>query len=379
MTHGSTVHKLYATGMVLALLGIIVLFASRAEAYQTRLNDDCSVIVHWPPQKEIPFSLNINGCGDIPFERCEAAVKAAFDAVQNIECTGVRFKYAGTTDITAYRHSPADTADGVNLIVWYESWPPDTGTSSIAVSSSWSLRNSAGEFVEFGIAMNGSTYKWADDLSSTAHDIQGVITSQILYLLGLSHSDSKESILDGSYAYGSAKKRTPLQDDIDGVCFLSPKDPLPNHWATSCPADEHCENTECVAGASPDAASLRPLDSGSGAISAKDAGKTASQEAGVNAAMDANSPRDTNPESDSSIVAGNGDQGHTQSSDGARKAECQFNSDCVNGRNCLDGKCVDAEKEAVGGCGCKVTRGKSNMPTGILLLLLVFALTRRVR
>jgi hypothetical protein len=90
----------------------------------------------------------------------------------------------GSTDITAYRHSPADAADGVNLIVWYESWPPDTSTGDVVVASYWSLRNSYGEFVEFGIALNGLTYKWADDLSSSAHDIQGVITSQMLYILG---------------------------------------------------------------------------------------------------------------------------------------------------------------------------------------------------
>lgn len=364
---------------ILATSGLIALLPCRAAAYQTRLSDDCSVALHWPVEEEIGFWLNENGCGDdLPLDACEAAVQAAFDTIQNIDCTGIRFRYMGTTSANIYRHSPTDTADGINLIVWYESWPPNDGIGDVAVAATWTLRDYFGEFIEFGIALNGATYKWSDDLSSDAHDVQAVITAQILYVLGLGQSDSDESILDGSYAYGSDRKRTPLQDDIDGLCYLAPNDPESDHWNVGCPADQHCEATRCVPGA--------PTTNDAGATDASDAGPTSTDsDAGdspisdatvepvsdASAQSDATTRTDTSSESDSSPQDDNGGTLGTTDSDGGHEAECQFNEDCVDDLICTDGKCVDPDKESDGGCGCRIGRTRPAATPIIPLLLLI--------
>ncbi len=360
-------------------VSVVTLLPSPSSAYQTRLSDDCSVAIHWSVEEEIPFYINQNGCGgDLPLEACEAAVQAAFDTIQNIDCSGVRFRYMGTTTSNIYRHYPTDTADGVNLIVWYESWPPNDGISDVAVASTWTLRNHLGEFTEFGIALNGETYQWANDLSSETHDVQGVITAQILYILGLWQSDSDESILDGLYAYGSDRKRTPLQDDIDGVCYLTPIDPEPDHWDVGCPPDQHCEATKCVPGAPPpdDAGTSDATDaSDTGASStSSDAGEPASRDAGDAGdapVRDATVRRDATSRPD--ITSEDVDDGTigTTGSDGGRRAECQFNSDCVDGRICTDGKCVNPEEGDGDGCGCRVGRAGSSATPLIPLLLLI--------
>ncbi|MBN1655349.1 MAG: hypothetical protein JXA30_16400 [Deltaproteobacteria bacterium] len=343
-------------------------------AYEIRYNDDCSVALHWPPEQEVSFWLNENGCGDLPFERCEAAVLAAFDAIQSIECTGIRFSYKGTTTTNVFRHYPADTADGINLISWYESWPPESGINETAVASTWSLRNPDGEFIEFGIGLNGETYQWADDLSPETHDIQGVITSQLLYIIGLSYSESEQSILDGVYAYSSDRKRTPLQDDIDGLCFLSPKDPEAEHWNTACPSDQHCEAARCVPGAPPDDAGENPPDSGT-APPQHDA-ETQLPDAGIAPTKDSSAKSDATKASDSaSVDNGNDDLERDTDEDGdsGRMAECQFNSDCVDDRLCVDGKCVDAIDDGDEGCGCRVGRGDAPNPAAVLFLSILLA------
>jgi hypothetical protein len=73
-----------AIGKVGALAILSLWATSQVAAYETRLNDNCTVTLHWPLEKEVQFWLSTNGCGGLPFERCEAAVKAAVDTIQNI-------------------------------------------------------------------------------------------------------------------------------------------------------------------------------------------------------------------------------------------------------------------------------------------------------
>ncbi len=385
------------------LFAVAFLLPTRAVAYNARMNHDCTRFLHWPAGKEISYWLNHRGCGDISFERCEAAVQAAFETVQNIPCLGVTFKYEGPTGAEEHRHSPPETRDERNVIIWYENWPPDPSIGDVAVASIWGLTNiETGEFLEFGIALNGETYTWADDLSSGTHDIQGVLTTQVLYVLGLWRTeDPDQSILDGVYPVASDEKRTPLEDDIAGACFLAPENPEPNHWDNVCPPDQHCEGAKCVPGAPPDAG--HPTDAGGGdageptgeqpdaapadaappdagqpdASRLTDAATSQAEEAGPLQTEEAGAtpPRDAAQSTDAGGDTADGGEGPSRA-DGGRIAECQFNTDCEGEDICTDGKCV-APAESEGGCGCRVSGGGPGLSMLSVLWLVALGLCRR--
>lgn len=176
-----------------------------------------------PKWQSMPVSYWINESGSpVILNKSEfAAVRAAFQAWQNVATANIQLNYKGTTPITAVGY------DGMNLVTFADSSVP-LGTTTIAATFSFYGPVFAGDnTIQYGTQEADIAFNPAFDFSTSAdsgkYDIQGVITHEIGHFLGLDHAGLISSVMVPFSLPSQLDQRTLSYDDIAGVTEIYPK------------------------------------------------------------------------------------------------------------------------------------------------------------
>ena len=198
---------------------ILIVFPWQSLSGYVRITTSVGATPRWV-EAAIPYSISDAGSPQIPNGSEFLAVKAAFDAWEDVASSNVNFEYQGTTPVrTAGR-------DGTNLITFVD----DTGlgallgTTTLAATFSF-FNNIGGELVfeESDIAFNPS-HVLTTSGESDRFDIQSVLTHEVGHMLGLDHSGLISSVMAPFAIQDQTDQRVLLYDDIAGVTeiYLNP-------------------------------------------------------------------------------------------------------------------------------------------------------------
>jgi MYXO-CTERM domain-containing protein len=220
--------KLAARLVIMRWVAVVVLLSpSGASAYErAHVPGSPETFLYWS-YRQIHYSVNRAGAGDVPIEETLGAVRRAFFSWASPSCTDVYFIYDGLTVSKSTNISLAGSEpDFDNLIVWHDVWPPsgaDEVDPDLLVLTTVVYSPTTGEIIDADIDLNGQKY-WttSDDSAVAVNDVQAVLTHEIGYLLGLNDSDEREAVMFAEPKEGDLTKRVLAKDDIDGLCQVYP-------------------------------------------------------------------------------------------------------------------------------------------------------------
>jgi hypothetical protein len=122
----------------------------------------------------------------------------------------VDFVFEGTVDGAKAEY------DGENVIFFDSGWDRPEGL--LAMAMNWNMAD--GTILEFDLPINTRDWDWATDGSSSAMDLQNVLTHEFGHVLGLGHVEDEEATMYGGSRAGELEKRSLLEDDEDGARAL---------------------------------------------------------------------------------------------------------------------------------------------------------------
>ncbi|MBI1861980.1 MAG: matrixin family metalloprotease [Deltaproteobacteria bacterium] len=171
--------------------------------------------VHWDTRfMPIPYFISIDSFRSHP--DLLDGIRPSFEAWRNIDSLGVDFLPMGCT------RSRTNENDGVNSIILVtDHW--DFAPEAIAVTRNFFVgceSSYAGQILDSDILLNGVDHTFSLGPSTSAHDVQNILTHEIGHFLGLGHETSDgdpESTMWASADFFETKKRTPKETDSQGV------------------------------------------------------------------------------------------------------------------------------------------------------------------
>ena len=162
-----------------------------------------------------------------------AAVRSAFDAWENVECsrgrTSLRFEEGSDIDVG----KPLGSKEGAEKFGIYfrdGRWPHSDAEESLALTTQIYGKTSGNiEYADIEINTADIDFRLTDDEGSDKVDLQAVVTHEVGHYIGLAHSDDPDSIMVARYCASvdrcgqSTDVARGLSDDAKkGVCALYP-------------------------------------------------------------------------------------------------------------------------------------------------------------
>ncbi|MBR58429.1 MAG: hypothetical protein CMH54_10460 [Myxococcales bacterium] len=186
----------------------------------------------------VPWYLNPTPVPGITYDDMRDAIHAAFDAWENVSCSGQSFSYM----------SPSSNPQ--NGAIYVEAtngeWDPSVGD---AAAFTVSEKKWNGEIKYSIIVFNGVDISWTTSSSASLYgyktDIQGVATHEIGHALGLDHPHVREATM--FFSGGSSELRSLDNDDVKGVCYLYPTGSFTTGTVCdSCSGHSNCKDNVCL-------------------------------------------------------------------------------------------------------------------------------------
>jgi hypothetical protein len=228
--------------MALALSAIVLLTvaAPTANAYVV-LFDQYGNYRSWK-KATVQWAVAANGSKDLTMDEIKSALGAAFNAWQEVSCSGIKFTFGGIVS--------ANPNKDIFIRWWENSWFPEAADAA-GLTTNWNVSPSSGP-KKVEIFFNGLDFSWAtsgtDDPFSNANDVQAVATHEIGHAIGLSHPRHRfASMFFSGFPGQSEEKRTLEDDDKRGACFLygtvqfTQGQPCDACWQNS-----QCQNGVCL-------------------------------------------------------------------------------------------------------------------------------------
>ena len=203
---------------------VIGLLSAQADAYETLKSSTGSAGETYWYTADLPvkYSINQAGTSDVSGDGEFTSVQNAFNTWTKPACTGLKFTYAGKTA------DRVQWGDGKNTVEWVENkdeWPAEAGSNAIAITLPQLMMN--GRFYEADLQFNGVNFSWSTSGTYGKMDVETIAVHEIGHFLGLADlydNNSCYSIKAVMCGYNNGEtKRSLVQDDINGVCFLYPK------------------------------------------------------------------------------------------------------------------------------------------------------------
>lgn len=214
----------------------------------------------------VGYSLQQNGSSQIPLGNATTIVDRAFSRWSEVDCSAttgagrpsIQFVNQGPVACGEVRYNQ-DKANQHVIVFRDDAWPYTDSSNTLAFTTV-TYDVETGEIYDADIEINSNQHKLSTSaiVSPEGYDFDSIITHEAGHFFGLAHSDNSQATMYPSYARGSLKMRTPLEDDIAGVCTIYHPDGnrsvsektaasglVP---ATACdPTPRHGFSTECAA------------------------------------------------------------------------------------------------------------------------------------
>ncbi|HEY0462958.1 MAG TPA: matrixin family metalloprotease [Polyangiaceae bacterium] len=170
----------------------------------------------------------------IDYDAAQASVTRAFDAWNNVTCTGgapsisVLVKGPINCDASEYNEHRANA----NIVVFRDPWPYVGGEDALGMTRV-RFNPNTGDIYDADIEVNAVTEPLSvGDAQPNAVDLDSLLTHEAGHLLGLGHSRDSAATMYPGYQLGSVELRTLSADDIAGLCGIYPPKRQPG--STSC-------------------------------------------------------------------------------------------------------------------------------------------------
>ncbi|MDP3768751.1 MAG: flexitail domain-containing putative surface protein [Dehalococcoidia bacterium] len=166
--------------------------------------------------QSLPVTVDYNG-GGAPVAGAQDALLAALQTWTDVESSSFAFEFGGSTTRcpSLYDGCPGPQVfDAHNDVGWHNiSTPGVLGVTWYGVSTR-----------EFDMVVDNGDFTWYAGplpVPSLAYDLPTVQLHELGHAAGLGHSTDSSAVMAPSLSRGQAK-RTPRQDDIDGISSLYP-------------------------------------------------------------------------------------------------------------------------------------------------------------
>jgi hypothetical protein len=214
------------------VVALAVLAPGEALAYKcSRVGTNFGPSLMWTT-RTIPWWASDPLVDSIPHDEALTQMKDAFLAWQNVPCTDIMLPFQGEMAGLKAEYNPM--GPNQNVVVFDPMWPYDAGVIAVTTNT---FDNTTGIIADTDIELNSANFHFvnADDgciKATGSMDLRNALTHEAGHMLGLDHPPNTPEYADDTM-FASAPpcettKRTPKQDDMDGICSIYPKG-LPNH------------------------------------------------------------------------------------------------------------------------------------------------------
>ncbi len=245
----------------------LFLFASDASAFcrtttcdPNNPNDDCrrneegcirdGVPIRW---KELPivYRFDRRVSSSLDESGARAAVRSAFDAWQNVECsrgrTSLRFR-EGDDIRNGKPLGKKQGAENFGIYFRDDTWPHSDAEESLALTTQIYGKTSGNiEYSDIEINTADTSFRLTDDEGADKVDLQAVVTHEVGHYIGLAHSTDPDSIMVARYCASADRcgqstdiARGLSDDDRKAVCTLFPPSSSSN---TAAPVPAGCSQS----------------------------------------------------------------------------------------------------------------------------------------
>lgn len=185
-----------------------------------------SSCVYWSMAEQ---SLDNSGFDDpaqehVSFDDLYGAVAASFDAWDDVDCSYLYFVETAPMHCldVGYHHGSGNA----NRIFfrdhrWIDADAPWREEGQIALTSVF-YDTDTGQIYDVDIEFNAEYFELTTTEDDSRTDIQNALTHELGHLVGLGHSDVRESTMYLNADDGELHKRDLENDDIEGLCSIYP-------------------------------------------------------------------------------------------------------------------------------------------------------------
>jgi Matrixin len=202
--------------------------------------------------KELPLVYRFHGGGSSKLDTssARAAVRSAFDAWENVECskgrTSLRFREG--SDIEDDKPlGKKEASEKFGIFFRDDEWPHDDADESLALTTQiYGKTSGTIDYADIEINTADTDFRLTDDEGQEKVDLQAVVTHEVGHYIGLAHSNDPDSIMVARYCASADRcgqstdvARGLSEDDRKAVCTVYP--PSANDAS---PAPGGCAQTE---------------------------------------------------------------------------------------------------------------------------------------
>jgi hypothetical protein len=238
--------------------------------YNPTQPDDCGVEIGWR-QPCVSFDVQKDASVQVDYTSADLALKSAFAAWTGAACgaasPSIQAYDFGSVDCTKVQYNYDNGEGNANILIFRDkSWPHSKGSAQgsadIIALTTVTFDPVKGDIFDADIEVNSANFELTVTPSTTAIDLQSVLTHEAGHFLGLAHTQDTGATMYPDYSAGTVGKRTPDTDDVACICEAYPPDRtiteactgIPLHgWASQCAGQQPNVSCEMAVGPAPHA------------------------------------------------------------------------------------------------------------------------------
>jgi hypothetical protein len=171
-------------------------------------------ILKWP-NPQIPYRMGKKIAKGLDEKKAREAIRAAFKTWEKAKgkahCTNLEFK-----EQTPYKEDPIKDHGHPEILVFFSN-------EASSIAEPYFEYDSSNNMISMASIVLSDDSIWTTEGGAGKFDLQAVVTSVIGHVLGLSHSNTEESVLRPvPHTQGSTKNRELFEDDVHGIIYLYP-------------------------------------------------------------------------------------------------------------------------------------------------------------
>jgi hypothetical protein len=210
--------------------------------------EDCGVPLFWK-ERCIGFSVQRDGSLHLSAETLAELVTQAFAKWNAVECEGGRPRFVVQRQPDAACAAPEYNVDinfnrgNANVVMFRDEEWPHPGYEDALALTTVTFDAVTGEIHDADIEINTFNFPFTTEDAQVAYDLLSTIQHETGHLLGVSHSETGDSVMYDQPELGSIRRRELTTDDAAAICAVYPADlppiaatcsPVPRDFAPGC-------------------------------------------------------------------------------------------------------------------------------------------------